>query len=230
MVDRAGDGAGLGATVTMRVPGLRPGRRWRSGLGTAVVGLVLAWVGGFAWLLLSIERPPPLPARADGIVALTGGADRVPDALRLLAAGRAERMLVTGIGGGAMLRELAEHARVDTRTLAPRVTLGRGATSTHGNAEEAAAWVRDNRVRSLIVVTASYHMARAMVEMARALPGVRLYPAPVFPPDFRLLSWHGLRLVAQEYVKLIAAWTGLTSWQLSPGPVLSAARSGSNGT
>jgi uncharacterized SAM-binding protein YcdF (DUF218 family) len=108
--------------------------------------------------------------------------------------------------------------------LAHRVTLGRGATSTHGNAEEAAAWVRDNHVRSLIVVTASYHMPRAMVEMARALPGVRLYAAPVFPPDFRLLSWHGARLVAQEYMKLVAAWVGLTSWQVSPGAVLSAGR------
>jgi uncharacterized SAM-binding protein YcdF (DUF218 family) len=214
----------------MRVPALRPGRRWRSGRGIAALGLVLVWVGGFAWFLVSIELPPALPARADGIVALTGGADRVADALRLLAAGRAERMLVTGIGGGAMLRQLAEHADVDTRTLAPRVTLGRGATSTHGNAEEAAAWVRDNHVRSLFVVTASYHMARAMVEMSRALPGVRLYAAPVFPPDFRLLSWHGARLVGQEYVKLVAAWMGLTSWQVSPGPVLSAARSGSGGT
>lgn len=214
----------------MRVPGLRPGRRWRSGPGIAALGLVLVWVGGFAWFLVSIELPPALPARADGIVALTGGADRVADALRLLAAGRAERMLVTGIGGGAMLRQLAEHADVDTRTLAPRVTLGRGATSTHGNAEEAAAWVRDNHVRSLFVVTASYHMARAMVEMSRALPGVRLYAAPVFPPDFRLLSWNGARLVGQEYVKLVAAWMGLTSWQVSPGPVLSAARSDSGGT
>ncbi|MBV8456196.1 MAG: YdcF family protein [Acetobacteraceae bacterium] len=214
----------------MRVPALRPGRRWRNGPGIAALGLVVAWVGGLAWFLVSIERPPSLPARADGIVALTGGADRVPDALRLLATGRAERMLVTGIGGGAMLRELAEHADVDTRTLAPRVTLGRGATSTHGNAEEAAAWVRDNHLRSLIIVTASYHMARAMVEMSRALPGVTLYAAPVVPPDFRLLSWHGGRLAAQEYVKLVATWLGLTSWQFSPGPVLSAARSGSGGT
>jgi hypothetical protein len=38
------------------------------------------------------------------------------------------------------------------------------------------------------------------------------------------LSWHGARLLAQEYVKLVATWLGLTSWEVSPGPVLSAAR------
>ena len=45
-----------------------------------------------------IETAEREPARhADGIVALTGGADRVSDAVELLAQGHADRLLITGV-------------------------------------------------------------------------------------------------------------------------------------
>jgi uncharacterized SAM-binding protein YcdF (DUF218 family) len=181
-----------------------------SGLGAAAL-LALLWAGGFAWFLsaaLTGRAPPPA---ADGIVALTGGAGRVETALRLLADGHARRLLVTGVGGGAEFSELARLAGVDPH-LGSRVTLGRAAASTHGNAAETAEWARANAIRSLIVVTAGYHMPRAMAELTRALPGVALYPAPVSPP-----SLHGanttamLRLLAGEYTKWLVAAVGLTA-------------------
>ncbi|MGH7042656.1 MAG: ElyC/SanA/YdcF family protein, partial [Acetobacteraceae bacterium] len=127
---------------------------------------------------------------------------------------------VSGIGGGARLADLGRRAGVDPRPLAPRVTLGRGAATTFGNAEEAAAWVRAEHVRSLILVTAFYHMPRAEAEFRRALPGVHLVPWPVRPPGMRrldgLASWTGLRLMGDEYIKFLAAELGLTA--LAPGP------------
>ena len=63
-----------------------------------VVGAV-CWVGGFAWFLQATRRPPePPPPHVDGIVALTGGAGRVELALHLLAKGRADDLLLSGIG------------------------------------------------------------------------------------------------------------------------------------
>ena len=139
---------------------------------------LLAWGAGFAWFVHRAGTPSALPERADGIVALTGGSGRIEAALRLLAEGRARVALLSGIGGGAELRELAARAGVQPEELGGRVTLGRLATSTHGNAAEAAAWARANGVRSLIVVTASYHMPRALTEMAQAMPDVDLRPVP----------------------------------------------------
>jgi len=214
----------------MRIQRFRPGQRWRQMLALTVSGLILALFGGFVWFVTAVERVPGLPEHADGIVALTGGPDRVTDALRLLSDRRADRMLVTGIGGGAPLHDLALHAEVDTHFLASRITLGRGAASTHGNATETAAWVRENNLHSLIIVTACYHMPRAIVEMARALPGVQLYPAPVSPPSLHLASWNGLRLLGEEYGKFLAAWIGLTDFESDPGPLLSAARTTSGRT
>ncbi len=168
----------------------------------ALAALGLLWLGGFIWFLRAADRSPPLPAQADGIVALTGGAGRVETALRLLAEGRARVALISGVGGAAAFEALARRAGID-RDLRPRVTLGRAAQSTRGNAEETAAWARANAVRSLIVVTAGYHMPRALAELARTLPDVALYPAAVQATA----SW---RLMAAEYGKWLAAEFGLS--------------------
>jgi len=172
--------------------------------------LALLWSAGFAMFLRAAltERPPP--PRADGIVALTGGAGRVETALRLLADGQAEQLLISGVGGAAEFSALAHRAGVDP-ALGSRVTLGRAAASTRGNATETADWAREKKIRSLIVVTAGYHMPRALAELGRALPGVALYPAPVLP------SREGgepgmLRRLAGEYTKFLAAEVGLSAF------------------
>ena len=168
----------------------------------AAAALLLLWLGGFVWFLRGAERAVPLPAHADGIVVLTGGAGRVELALRLLAEGRARVALVSGVGGAPAFAALAHRAGVDP-ALGARVTLGRAAQSTRGNAAETAIWARAGALHSLIVVTADYHMPRALIELARALPAVTLSPAPVRPGA----SW---RLLAGEYSKFLAAAVGLT--------------------
>ena len=203
--------------------GAPPSRRLPPARRLLVRALSLAaalWLAGFAWFLWLAARPTPVQAHAQGIVVLTGGADRVRTALRLLAGGAAARLLVSGIGGGAGLADLGRRAGLDPAPLAPRITLGRGAASTFGNAEEAAAWVHALHVRSLILVTAFYHMPRAETEFRRALPQVRLVPWPVRPPGMRRLdglgSWAGVKLMTDEYMKFLAARLGLTA--LAPGP------------
>jgi uncharacterized SAM-binding protein YcdF (DUF218 family) len=188
-----------------------PRRLVVTGLALAMIGIALALAVGFAWFSRQIDMPGgEAPAHVDGIVAFTGGAERVETALRLLAQGRAERLLLSGIGGGAELPELAHHAGVDSLPLASRITIGRSATTTHGNAWETAAWARAGGIRSLLVVTASYHMPRALAELGRALPEARLYPLPVMAPERREHDGVPLRLVAEEYLKFLATTAGLS--------------------
>ncbi|HET8997180.1 MAG TPA: YdcF family protein [Acetobacteraceae bacterium] len=181
-------------------------------LGGCLLALVLAWGAGFVWFVHLATRPVPPPPHADAIVAFTGGADRVATALHLLVEGKAAALLLSGIGGGAELRDLARRADLNPRPIAARVTIGREALTTHGNARETAAWARNRSIHSLIVVTAFYHMPRALAELRRALPDVRLYPDPVLMPR------HGgighlvtLRLMAEEYTKYLAVVSGLSS-------------------
>ena len=196
-----------------------------------LAALAAAWLAGFAWFLALADRPAPAAPHAQGIVALTGGADRVRTALRLLDAGAGHDLLVSGIGGGADLADLGRRAGFDPRPLAIRITLGRGAVSTVGNAREAASWARAAHIHSLILVTAFYHMPRALTEFRRALPGLRLIPYPVRPHGMRrwegLRSWAGIKLMSEEYMKFLAARLGLTTLFPGPGPKLRPARGGS---
>jgi uncharacterized SAM-binding protein YcdF (DUF218 family) len=178
--------------------------------------VLCAWVGGFLWFLWLAERPPAEFGRVDGIVVLTGGGERVEEGLRLLAENRAERMLISGIGGHADLAALAHGSGVDIATLGDRVTLGRDAMSTHGNAVETRAWVHDNKIVTLVVVTAWFHMPRALTELHRMLPGVVLLRDPVHAqlrqgrPDPGLTAT--ARLLVEEYSKYLIALAGLTNW------------------
>ncbi len=175
-----------------------------------LVAAVLAWLGGFVWFAATAWWDEPAPARADGIVALTGGAGRVETALTLLADGHARVALVSGVGATTDFATLARRAGIDP-ALRVRVTLGRAATSTYGNAAETAEWVHANDLHSLIVVTAGYHMRRALAELGRALPGVALHPAPVVPAALRRDKWASLRLLAGEYNKWLAVEAGLSA-------------------
>ncbi len=184
------------------------GRRVAVWLARLVALSVLALGLGFAGFVAAVHRSAgPLPS-ADGIVALTGGAERVETALRLLDAGKAKMLLISGVAHGAGLTDLARRADLDPVALAARVTLGRAATTTLGNAEEAAEWARDHDFHSLIIVTAGYHMPRAMLEMRRAMPGVTLYPFAVQPQA--MLRSSEARLMLGEYAKFLAAWLGLS--------------------
>lgn len=172
---------------------------------------LLGWGAGFLWFVHAAGETAPPPARADGIVVLTGGAERVRTGLYLLAEGRARLLLVSGAAQAATLADLARASGIDPAPLAARVTVGHAAASTHGNAAETAEWARQNHLRSLIVVTAGYHMPRARAELSEALPGVALYPMPVVPPALR----HGetlemLRLLFGEYMKFLAVESGLS--------------------
>jgi uncharacterized SAM-binding protein YcdF (DUF218 family) len=170
------------------------------------------WLAGFAVFIVAVltaAPPNPLPP-ADGIVALTGGDGRVATGLALLAARDAPLLLISGAGRGTYLGDFtADDAAAATR-YASAITLGHMADTTHGNAIEAANWARQHNIRSLIVVTADYHMPRAMLEMRHALPQVALIPVPVRPPAMRkLLSLPTLRLLGGEYSKYLAVRLGL---------------------
>jgi uncharacterized SAM-binding protein YcdF (DUF218 family) len=146
--------------------------------------------------------------KADGIVVLTGGDHRVAQGLHLLEQGRAQRLLVSGVHpetSREMLRR-AQHLRHGTM-FSCCTDLGYQAGDTAGNAEETRDWVRRNAFKSLIVVTANYHMPRGLAELARAMPGIELIAHPVDPRSGSAVPWWSdvslLRAMGREYVKFV---------------------------
>lgn len=186
-----------------------------------VLVLCAVWCAGFAWFCVDALNPVSQSVPCDGIVALTGGRDRIETSLMLLDKGVGHKLLISGVGPHATLSQLTEHAPVTlTPDLAARITLGRRAVSTIGNGSETAEWARRNAIHSLLVVTAGYHIRRAMVELHRAAPGVTLYPYPVRSPALRRSPDRAtFSLLLREYIKWIGSHLGLSRGvNLAPRP------------
>lgn len=175
-----------------------------------VLGAVALLAAGFVLFLVQIPAgSDEEDLRADGIVVLTGAALRIGDAVRLLDAGRAQRLLITGVNPAtsreALNRQMPEFARLFDCC----IDIGHSAQNTAGNAAEARDWVREYGFSSLIVVTSNYHLPRSLAEFSRAMPGVELVPYAVVSDSFRDSSWLSdaavLRLVVNEYVKYLAS-------------------------
>ena len=176
-----------------------------------VVGLALTlFLGGFVVFAVSVSvlETPPRPD-ADAIVALTGGRDRVAEAIDLLAAGHARRLLISGVHPQTRAVDIQKMTEADRHVFACCVDLGRTALSTAGNAAEAADWARAHGFSSLIVVTSAYHMPRSLLELDRALPRVRKVPYAISRPDLNLETWFlhpaTAKLLFGEYLKYIVA-------------------------
>jgi uncharacterized SAM-binding protein YcdF (DUF218 family) len=166
---------------------------------------------GFIFFARHIEySEPAAPPPADGVVALTGGSERVLDAVELLAKGRARRLLITGVNQQTSRHEIARLMPNFQQLFNCCIDLGRAAQNTAGNADETRRWVEANSIRSsLIVVTSNYHMPRALVELRSALPQLQLIPYPVVSDRLRNSDLksdaHVAKLLAIEYVKYLVA-------------------------
>lgn len=183
---------------------------WMRHLALLLVVPGAAYVAGLVWFAESIPRAvPDDAATTDAIVVLTGGEARVRTGIELLARGRARKLFVSGVYRGVDVHELLRAQKQAPEALDCCIVLGHSAETTEGNAAETRAWVETERIGSLRLVTASYHMPRSLLEFRRALPGTRIVPHPVLPEAFRRDAWWAwpgtLHLVVSEYHKMIAA-------------------------
>ncbi|WQO27114.1 YdcF family protein [Microvirga lotononidis] len=179
------------------------------GFWSFIAILVIGFLGflGFVYSLDRFEQPPE--TRADGIVAMTGGAQRIGDAIDLLAKGYAKRLLISGVNENTSRDQIARLNPGQRRLFDCCVDLDYRARNTIGNAIETRRWAEANSFDTIIVVTSNYHMPRTLVELEHALPNLQKIPYPVAATIDPHEWWHKpavARLVFTEYVKFLAVW------------------------
>lgn len=125
----------------------------------------LAWSLGFAAFVVFLPGPASLDLRTDVIVVPTGGPGRIARGTRLVALGKARRMLITGAAPMVREREIAIENKLDPKIFDCCVDLDHEASNTRSNAEETVAWLQTRNVRSVRLVTTDWHLPRARLEL-----------------------------------------------------------------
>ncbi len=176
--------------------------------------LLVAFLSGFVLFAGTIDKTTSKSvSRADGIVVLTGGKSRINEGVRLLADGKAKRLLISGVHTQTSVRQLSKLVPGARPLFDCCIDLGRAAQDTIGNAIETRSWARQKGFRSLIVVTSVYHMPRAVVEFRSIMPEMKLMPFAIKSANVHMEQWWSdgdtLKLLFSEYLKYIPALSKL---------------------
>ncbi|MGE5537476.1 MAG: YdcF family protein [Gemmatimonas sp.] len=183
----------------------------------AALLIAALWLIGLVWYAHDISKLTKTStaetANADAVVVLTGSPDRLTLGFELLAAGRAQRLFISGVYRGVDVQQILRALRRSPHEAENAIALGYGADDTVGNAEETAVWMAKGGYTSLILVTSNFHMPRALVEFRAAMPKVTIVPHATAAASFKIDDWWRwpgtIRLIASEWTKYLAARTTL---------------------
>lgn len=185
-------------------------RRFLRWGGFAFVFLVAIVFGGFLHFADSITTlKPPLEPKADAIIVLTGGYQRIDQAVELLRTGAGNRLLISGAHPTTTPSQIRKLTQSPANLFNCCVDIGYDAIDTIGNAREAAKWIHTKGYKSVLVVTNNYHMPRSLAELKYVDPGTDFIPYPVVNSDLKTKNWftdpNALRTMIYEYAKVLLA-------------------------
>ena len=174
---------------------------------SVIFAVLLGYALSFVLFVSSLPAAPASLPKADGIVALTGGGERLDTAVSLLEHGVGKRLLVSGVAQETTKETVGKMSEGGARFRCC-ADIGYAAEDTHGNAQEAASWTREHHFTSLVIVTSRYHMPRTMKEFSAVLPDVTLIAYPVDQSRIDLGGWwrhpRTIGVLHREYVKYLA--------------------------
>ena len=146
--------------------------------------------------------------KTDAIVVLTGGRNRISEAVELLNSGAAEKLLISGVAEETSLEALKKREDVNVTT-SREIILDKKSTNTVENAIEAVSWVKKNNFKSIRLVTSNYHIPRSMAEFRANNRNLKILAHPVYSDRVEQKwwkSWHSFVLIASEYNKFLYVW------------------------
>lgn len=194
--------------------------RWGGMASILAIALIF---GGFLRFADSVTTlKPPLDARADAIVVLTGGYQRIDQAVELLQKGAGKRLLISGVHPTTTPKQIRRMTQASPELFTCCVDVGYDALDTIGNAQEASNWIHQRGYKSVLVVTNNYHMPRSLAELAYVDAETQFIPYPVVNTDLKTSDWftdpNAVRVMLAEYAKvLFAGARNLTGLGRHPG-------------
>ena len=174
-----------------------------------ILPLVFVWLLGlvvFNRVINSYEIDTK--TKTDAIVVLTGGRNRLPEAVKLFNAGKAEKLFISGVRKDVSLDELSARQAIEIRT-DEGVFMENISTNTVENAINTSRWIRENDIKSIRLVTSNYHIPRSLAEFKGKNKKLKIIPNPIYSENVSksiFSSWGTFSLIAVEYTKFLCVW------------------------
>lgn len=193
----------------------------------AILIPIFLWGAGyiaFAGTIANMMEPKEI-YKTDAIIALTGGTNRVTRALDLFAEGKSPRLFISGVNKDVKLSELLKLWDYQGKKL-PKccIDLGYIAGNTLENAAETREWVHSQNAITVRLITANYHMPRALLEFHHAIPEAQIVPHPVLPEELSVRDKKFWELTFLEYNKFLLSFVRVLFYPTETNPVLPALR------
>lgn len=200
----------------------RARRRTVEGVATIVVGYLLLFHTPLVWWVAAPLKISETPRAADAIVVFAGGVgesgqagggyqERVKQAVDLYRGGYAPRIVfssgyVFAFREAEVMRALA----IDNGVPADAIVLELKAANTYENVRFVHDIVTNEGWSSILLVSAPYHMRRALAVWERVAPEIAVTPVPVENSQFYAhetgASLQQIRGIVHEYAAIVAYW------------------------
>ena len=175
-------------------------------MGIAIVLLWLAGLAAFNYHIRHIRIDKT--TKTDAIIALTGGSNRIKEAVEMLNQGFSDVLFISGVEKGVTLKQIAaaQHFKISPDK---KLIIGQASTNTVENAQETMEWIKENNIKSIRLVTSNYHLPRSLLEFKAKNDGVVIVANPVFSGKVVEDWWKNtgtFMLTASEYTKFLMVY------------------------
>ena len=170
----------------------------------SVFSAIMFWIGGFMIFDAYIKKSQNNTAKTDAIVVLTGGKNRISEALELFNNDMADILIISGVNDKVSINELQAQNKTLITKNKDKIIIGREAANTNQNAIEVSDAIRRNNVRSVRLVTSFYHMPRSREEILAHNPDLEIIIHPVYSQNVSSKwwkKWNSFKLIASEFNK-----------------------------
>lgn len=180
-------------------------------LSIAIV-IVVIWFFGFIFFVRCINSYDiDTNTKTDAIIVLTGGRNRISEGIKLLNDNLADRLFISGVPEEISIKQIESQAKIKAND-ENKIELGRKAKNTIENAIETEEWIRKNNIKSIRLVTSSYHVPRSMQEFIIYVTmenDLKVVLNPIYSPNVNpkwWKSWGTFRLLLMEYNKFLIVY------------------------
>ncbi len=166
----------------------------------------LLWMLGvfvFAWKINNLKEISN--KKTDAIIALTGGRNRINEAVKLLNKQYSNRLFISGVDKDISLENIQNSHQLSLNNH-NIINIGYNASNTIENAIETTQWIKQNNIKSIRLVTSNYHIARSFLEFRELNPNLEIITHPVYSENIQKkwwTSWRTFSLIFKEYNKFL---------------------------